>query len=366
MTTIGIICEYNPFHNGHQYHIAEIKKLFPDSRIICVMSGNYVQRGEVSIINKWDKTKIALDYGIDLVVELPFVFASQGADIFCKGSISILDYLNVDYLVFGSECNDIALLTKLANIQQSSKYNDIVKSLMKEGLNYPTATSKAFLHFDLNLNLGPNDTLGLGYIRELKKLNSKIKPITIKRTNDYHDTNINGVIASAKAIREQLKKSGDVSSLLPYDINKYKLHFNNDYFTLLKYKIISENNLKQYQTVDEGIENRIKKYITKAKDFEDLVLKIKTKRYTYHKISRMLIHILLSFTKEEAKNLNDIAYIRILGFNHIGQTYIKEIKKHCPIPIISKYLKHPMLTLEERTSLIYDNTFEYDKKIIKK
>ena len=122
MPTIGIICEYNPFHNGHLYQINKIKEMFPNSTIICVMSGNYVERGEVSIINKWDKTKIALDNKIDLVVELPFAFASQSADLFCKGSISLLNYLKVDYIVFGSETNNISLLKNLASIQQKEEY----------------------------------------------------------------------------------------------------------------------------------------------------------------------------------------------------------------------------------------------------
>ena len=364
MTAIGIICEYNPFHNGHLYQINKIKEMFPHSTIICVMSGNYVERGEVSIINKWDKTKIALDNHVDLVIELPFVFASQSADLFCKGSIAILNNLKVDYLVFGSETNDINLLKDLATIQQKDEYQSLVKDLMKEGINYPTAMNKALKKFINFADLGPNDILGLGYIRELQKLNSKIIPITIKRTNDYHGNALDSNIVSAKAIRELLKQGRNINNFVPYDIKPYHLHFNNDYFTLLKYKIISEVDLSKYQTVDEGIENRIKKYILEANNFEDLINKIKTKRYTYHKISRMLIHILTSFTKEEAKNMKEIEYIRILGLNSVGKNYVKQIKKDCPIPIITKYINNKMLEIEQRVSLIYDNSLEYKQKII--
>ena len=235
---------------------------------------------------------------------------------------------------------------------------------MKKGNNYPTAMNKALKKFTDFNDLGPNDILGLGYIREIQKLNSKIIPITIKRTNDYHGTNVDNAIASAKAIRELLKQKKNVNDFIPYDIKQYKLHFNNDYFSLLKYKIISENDLGKYQTVDEGIENRIKKYIVEVNNFDELIEKIKTKRYTYHKISRMLIHILTSFTKEEAQNMKEIEYIRILGFNSNGKHYLKQLKKNCSIPIVTKYVNNPMLQLEQRTSLIYDNSLEYQQKII--
>ena len=364
MHTIGIICEYNPFHNGHLYQINKIKNLFPEATIICVMSGNYVQRGEVSIINKWDKTKIALENGVDLVVELPFVFASQGADIFCRASIAILNILKVDYLVFGSESNDTNLLKQLATIQQKDEYQKLVKKLMKEGINYPTAMNKAFKPFITIPKLGPNDTLGLGYIREIQKLHSSIIPITIKRTNEYHSNNLDNNIASAQAIRNALKENKDINMFIPYNIKPYKLHFNQDYFPLLKYKIISETDLSKYQTVDEGIENRIKKYITEVNSWEELIEKIKTKRYTYHKISRMLIHILTSFTKQEAYRMPTIEYIRILGLNQKGKKYIKQIKNECTIPIITKYINNEMLNLEQRVSLIYDNSLEYKNKII--
>lgn len=367
MVSIGIICEYNPFHNGHLYHINKIKEMFPDSIIICVMSSNFVERGEVSIINKWDKTKIALDNMVDLVIELPFAFSSQSADIFCKGSIQILNALKVDYLVFGSETNNIELLKDLAKTQETLTYNNLVKDYMNQGNNYPTAMSKALKHIHKFEALGPNDTLGLGYIKEINRQNSKIKPITIKRTNDYHSLDSTHNISSAKAIRNLLKDKKDVQKFIPYDMSNLKLHFNDDYFSLLKYKIISDDNLSRYQTVDEGIENRIQKYIIEANSFDELVNKIKTKRYTYHKISRMLIHILTSFTKEEAKKMQNIEYIRILGCNQNGQKYIKKKKKDIDIPILSKYEPYPMLKLEQKVSLIYDNSLEYKMKpIIKK
>lgn len=366
MKKIGIICEYNPFHNGHDYHIKQIKERFKDSMIICVMSGNFVERGEVSIINKWEKTKIALEHGIDLVVELPFAFSSQSADLFCKGSIQILNALKVDAIVFGSETNDIALLNKLAEISFTEKYQAIVKEYIQKGNNYPTAMALAFHHFGHQNPLGPNDTLALGYIKELKALNSSIEPIAIQRTNDYHSKKANDEIASATAIRLLLKEGKEVSSFVPYPINKKELHFNEEYFPYLKYKIITEKKLNIYQSVDEGIENRIKKYILEANSFEELIQKIKTKRYTYHKLSRMFIHILTNFTKEEAKDMKELQYIRVLGFNKKGKDYLKQVKKDCSIPILSKFEPYPMLLLEQRVSLIYDGSLEYKMKPIVK
>ncbi len=366
MKKIGIIAEYNPFHNGHLYQIQKIKELYPNSTILCVMSGNFVERGEVSIINKWDKTSLALQNGIDLVIELPFPFACQSADLFCKGAIQILHALKVDAIVFGSESGDLPYLKRLAHLQTKHIYQELVKALLEEGASYASATREAFEAFGYQKELGPNDTLGIGYLRELRKLKSKIEAIVIQRTNDYHSKEVNGSIISATAIRNLLKEKKDVSSYIPYDISPMKLHFNEDYFPLLKYRILTEDNLKRFQTVEEGIENRIKKQILNANSFEELITLLKTKRYTMHRIRRMLIHILVGFTKEEARNMKDISYIRILGFNEKGKKYLKEAKKECTVPILSKFEPNAMLELERRTSLIYDGSLEHKKKPMKK
>ncbi len=241
MVNIGIICEYNPFHNGHVYHIDMIKKMYPDSRIILVMSGNFLQRGDVSLINKWDKTKIALEHGIDLVVELPFVFATQGADKFAHGAIQILNSLKVDNIVFGSECNDIDLLKKLADVQVNNKdYDLLVKKYVDDGKNFPTAMSMALKDLCGNTVDSPNDILGLCYIKEIISLNSNIKPVCIKRTSDYHSNLLNS-ICSASAIREAIKLGKDISNYVPID----SLEFINkncsvdNLFSFLKYKIMT-------------------------------------------------------------------------------------------------------------------------------
>ena len=364
MKKIGIICEYNPFHNGHIYHIQKIKELFEDCMIICVMSGNYVERGEVSLLNKWDKTKIALDYGIDLVVELPFAFATQSADLFCHGSIQILNALKVDAIVFGSETNDLNLLKKAAQIELKEEYNQKIKEEMRKGISYPSASAKVLKNWISCSNFGPNDTLAIGYLKELILQKSQIIPYTIQRTNDYHSTKNDSTIVSATAIRTLIKEKKEVNAYLPYSIQSFQIHFNEDYFPYLRYKILSETDLTRYQSVEEGIENRIKKKAVGAKSFEELIKAVKTKRYTYHNISRMFLHILVGFTKEEAKNMKQIEYIRILGMNQVGKKYLKSIKKEVSFPILSKFEKYPMLELEQRTSILYDNSLEYKQKPI--
>ena len=367
---VGIICEYNPFHNGHLHMINEIKKMYPNSTIICVMSGSFTERGDVSIINKWKKTEIALNYDIDLVIELPFVYATQSSDYFAYGAIKILNSLKVDKLVFGSETNDIELFKKIVNIQLNNKdYDNKVKKYIDEGLNYPTAMSKAIKDIiDFKVEL-PNDLLGLSYIKEIKKQKSKIEAISIKRDNNYNSLELTDTIASASAIRHALMNSIDVKKFVPLDTYNYldKLHINNNYFKLLKYRILTTD-ISIYQGVDEGLKYRILKYINEANNYYELMDLVKTKRYTYNKLSRMFIHILCGFTKEEAKNI-DIEYIRVLGFNDNGRKYLNKAKKYSNIPIITGYsnIKSKVLDIENRVNKIYslDNENELIERELK-
>lgn len=352
MNGIGIICEYNPFHNGHIYHINKVREMFPDCPIILVMSGNFTQRGDVSIIDKWTKTDIALNY-VDLVIELPFVFACASADIFAYGAVNILKNMGVSHIVFGTENLNEDDLIKIANIQKKKEFDLLVKEYLNDGVNYPTSLSKAVYDLCEIKVSSPNDLLGLSYVKEL--INTNIKPITIKRTNDFHSKSLDGTISSASSIREALKNKKDIKEYVPLETYSRlnNLHFNEDYFDLLKYKIISEiNNLDKYVNVDEGIENRIKKYIYDATSLDDLIMKIKTKRYTYNKLNRMFTYILCGFTKDE--NIKELEYIRILGFNKTGSNYLKKIKTNCSLPIITQYSnKYKMLSIEMKTSYIY-------------
>lgn len=356
MKTVGIICEYNPFHNGHIYHINKAKELFPNSLVILLMSGPFTQRGDVSLLSKWEKTKIALNQKVDLVIELPFKYASQSADIFAKGAIEILNKLSCEKLVFGSETADVYNLKKLAKMQIEDKdYNLLVKEYLNEGLSYPNAISKAF-EDTIGIKVEqPNDILALSYIREIIKQKANIDAHAIKRTNDYHGEELNKKIASASAIRKALINKEDIAAYVPADtLNLLKNKEEKDLFDLLKYKVLTETNLAKYQTVDEGIDNRIKAVIEDATDLDDFINKVKSKRYTYSRIKRMIMHIVLSFTKENAKDM-DLKYIRVLGFNERGKNHLSKIKKDLNTPLISNIKKQydELLYLDNKAEKLY-------------
>ena len=354
---IGIIAEFNPLHNGHLYLINKIKEKYEDASIILVLSGNYTQRGIPSIIDKWKKTELSLKLGIDLVIELPFPFSTQSADYFAYGATTILNYLKVDKLVFGSESNDIKVLEKIVDAQKDDKFNTLVKLYCKSGYNYPTALSLSLEELTNEKITTPNDLLGISYIKAIKENNYNIEVETIKRTNDYHKEELEEDISSATSIRKALKEGIDISNQVPKIELDYlnELHYIDDYFNIIKYKIITEDDLSIYQTVDKEIIKKLKKEILNSNNIDEFIKRIKTKRYTYNKISRMLLHILTNFTKEKAKLFNDITYIRILGFNNTGRTILNNIKKDIDIPIISKITKEkdPMLEYELEVDKIY-------------
>ncbi|MDD2409448.1 MAG: nucleotidyltransferase [Bacilli bacterium] len=369
MDIIGIICEYNPFHNGHAYHIKKIKEIYPNSLIILVLNGYFLQRGEVSILTKEDKTRIALDNNIDLIVEHPFRYSSNSADIFAESAIKILNYLGCQKIIFGSESNDINLITKIANIQLKNDFKVKIKENLKTGINYPTALNKS-----IGIKISnPNDLLAISYVKAIIKNKFNITPFTIKRTNNYHDTSSMNKIISASNIRNKIKNNIKVAKY-----TKYNFYFKNIdetlLFNLIKYKIITEPNLNEYLTVDEGIEYRLKKVINNANNLEDLIKLIKTKRYTYNRIRRMLFHILIGLKKENNSIIN-LEYIKLLGFNEKGLKYINKIKKTIDIPLSRKISKDYITQQYElKASLIYDlltnqKTYTYEisnKPIIKK
>ena len=363
MKTIGIIAEYNPFHNGHLYQINKIKEKYPDSIIIVCLTASFTQRGEISILNKWEKTQIALQNNVDIVIELPYIYAVQSSDIFAESSLKLLNELKIDELCFGSENNNLNDLIKCAKTELYNEEFDIkVKEYMQEGISYPTALNCALKDL-INIEiLEPNDLLALSYLKSIYKNNYNIKPFIIKRTNNYHDLESNENIISASNIRNKIKNDIDIKNNVPlatYQILKNKT-IQNKYFDYLKYKIISEQNLDKYVDVEEGINNRIKKYIYSSSSLEELIQNIKTKRYTYNKISRMLNHILCSFTKDENSLLKTPEYIRILGFSNNGQKHLNSIKSTLNLPILNVYdtTKYKSLEIEKRVTDIYSIIYE--------
>ncbi len=360
---IGIIVEYNPFHNGHLYQIEKIKEKYKDSIIIVCMSSSFTQRGDISILNKWDKTKVSILNGVDIVIELPYVFSTQSSDIFAHYSLKLLNSLHIDTLCFGSETENIDEIINCAKTQINNKEFDLkVKEYLSLGINYPTALNKALKDLNNYEIKSPNDLLALSYIKEIIKNNYNIELFNIKRTNDYHDLLDDSNIVSASNIRNRIINNQSIKDKVPqnvYEILKNKNINNDKYFEYLKYKILSEENLEKYLDVDEGLNTRIKSSINKSKSLDELIQNIKTKRYTYNKISRMLNHILCSFTKDENKDL-DIEYIRILGFSNKGQKYLNEIKSNLAYPILNKYdtKKYKTLKVEKRITDIYSYIYE--------
>lgn len=353
MRVVGIVAEYNPFHYGHLYQIRKVKEMYPDSIIIAIISTNYTQRGGFSLINKWDKTRICLNYGIDMVVELPTLYTTQGADMFAYGAISILNMLHIDTLVFGMECDDVEYLIKAAKTQiNNSKYDELVQKYLLTGVNYPTALGNALKEIIGYTTDKPNDLLAISYIKEIIKNNYKIEPVGIKRTNDYHGKEIKSSIVNASLIRDMLDKNMDVSKYVPTETYKClnMKNFDNGYL-LLKYNISNnENRLYEYLTVDEGIENRILKYYKDCDNWCALVNLIKTRRYTYNKVNRMLMHILLNIKKID--NDKEI-YLRVLGFNDIGRNYLKQIKKDIDVINTCKQGINKALDIEINATYIY-------------
>lgn len=360
---IGIIAEYNPFHNGHIYQIKKIKEKYPNSIIIVCTSSSFTQRGELSILNKWEKTKVSLLNGVDIVIELPYVYSTQSSDTFAKYGVSLLEKLHINYLCFGSESNDTTKLLDAAKTQiNNTEFDNKVKLYMKEGYNYPTSLNNALkelINYDIK---EPNDLLAISYIKEIISNNYNIEVFNIKRTNSYHDLDLDNKIVSASNIRNKLLENKNIKDKVPketYDILKNK-SLENKYFEFLKYKIISETNLEKYVDVDEGLNVRIKKSINNSKSLDELIMNIKTKRYTYNRISRMLNHILCSFTKEENDEIKKLEYIRILGFTENGREYLNEIKDSIELPILNKYdtKKYKALEIEKRVTDIYSNIYD--------
>ena len=353
MNIIGLVAEYNPLHNGHLYQIREIKKMFPDSLIILCLGSYFTERGDIGILPKEDKVKISLEYGIDLVVELPIMYTVQSADIFAYQSIKILNSLEIDTLVFGSESNNLELLKELALKQDNIEYQEKVKNYLDKGFNYPSALAKAL---EVEFEFKSNDLLGISYLKAINKINKNIEVQLIKRTNDYLDTESNENIVSASNIRKRFLDNEDISNLTP--CSKLLVKPNYDlYFKLLKLKIMTSNDLDSYLDVNEGIDNLLKKVIMNCNSLEELILRIKTKRYTYNRLNRMFLHIILGIKKD----YQDEDYLRILGFNKKGQEYIKAKN------IKENYKNTDCYSLELRGSCLYDmltdkNTYNFEIK----
>ena len=335
---VGLIVEYNPFHNGHLHHIQEIDKLFEDNIKIAVMSGDFVQRGEPSLLNKFEKTKVALSHRIDIVIELPAFYSCQSAEIFARGSVNILDKLSCSHIVFGSESNDLDKLKRIATISLTKEFELSLKEFLAEGFSYPTAFSKAL--FDEKL--GSNDILALEYLKAIKVLNSKIIPHSIKREKvGYYDDEKEN-FASASYIRKKilsldkdkinLSFAKDLVPKFSFDTlekNFFYLISLENFYDLIRYEILkNKEDLKNIQDMEVGLENRLYESALKNLDFNCFFNEILSKRLTISRLQRILLHILLGLTEDVTNNTKfSIPFVKILGFSKKGQEYLNFLKK---------------------------------------
>ncbi len=369
MKVAGIIVEYNPLHNGHLHHILETKRISKCDYLIAVMSGNFTQRGEPAMIDKFTRTKMALKNHVDLVIELPFVFSVQSADIFAYTSVAILNHLAVDEIYFGSESGNIDELFYLSDILNSEAYNKLILKYSKEGNSYPTSSDLAVKEltnsqiYDL-----PNNILGIHYINAVKKLKSNILVKTIKRieSNYYDDVIAGSKVQSATSIRKLLKDGVDINDFVPetvYKLLKDRKIVDFEMFTSqLRYIINSSTKEDLYSifNISEGFENRILK-VKEFESVEDLIKNLLTRRYPHSKIRRSLIHVLCNTKKKDLTSF-EIPYLRILGMNKLGQEYLNLIKKDLTIPLISKISNknHIYLDIELKASNIYSLVSDID------
>ncbi len=359
MKIVGIIVEYNPLHNGHLHHIIEVRKKTKADILIAVMSSNMTMRGNVSLFDKFIKTKQALASSVDLVIELPLVYSMQRADIFAKNSVMLLNLIGVDEIVIGSEENDDSIYEFAYKTLKNNESE--IKKLMESGISYKAATSKF-------VNFKSNDQLGLAYYKAIKDYNYNIKLSTIKRiASDYLDLNPNNDnIASALAIRNNLNL---IEKYTPSYVSKYKdVRTDDKIFPYLKYKILSSKpyELKNIFFVDEGIENRLLK-INDFSSLDEFINSLVSKRYTRSRIQRMLYYILFNIEKNEMNNLGEIDFIRVLGYSLKGQEYLALNKKNINIYTNIKNNINKALDIELRATKILDhiyntNTFKQEQK----
>ena len=350
---LGTIAEYNPFHNGHALHLAKSKEETGTEFSICIMSGNFVQRGNTSIVNKWIKAEMALKNGIDLVLELPTVYSISSAENFAEGAIKLLNSLKiVDTVSFGSENSDIDVLNRISGIlyEEPKQYIELLNSELKKGISFPKARENAILLYlndpkYFNILNQPNNTLAIEYLKALKKYKSHIKPFSIKREKAFYNSNcIVDEYASATAIRNMVinKQYGDIRKVMPIDsYNLLMQEIENKRYVLdisqfekeILYALrrLSTFDLKKYPEINEGLENTIKNAANSCNTLPELINIIKSKRYTQTRIQRILLYILLDITKKDMYiSRKTIPYARVLGYNQKGKELISEIYKANP------------------------------------
>ena len=346
LTSVGIIAEYNPFHNGHKYHLEQALTESGADICVSVISGNFTQRGEIALLDKWTRAEMAVRNGVNLVVEMPTVFACSNAGYFSEAGVEILEALGTDFICFGSESGNTEELSSIARgIESNShKLEEEIISGVKAGLSYPRARSQAILKLfgenAASVIESPNNILAIEYLKYIKKA----RPLAVKRLGaGYHDTESMGRMASATAVRQMLHEGKDISHAVP-EISREMLEQNRGCFAssdLLAPLIIqnvlqtSAEKLNSIFGAEEGLGNIMKNRVRYWKNYEDIVDDLKSKRYTRTRIERVLVHTLLGIKREDM--LSASKYIRVLAFDERGSRYLKQVKKseECQLPIIT-------------------------------
>ncbi|HPZ59389.1 MAG TPA: nucleotidyltransferase [Bacillota bacterium] len=378
MNNIGVIAEYNPFHNGHLYHLEETKKLGQADHVIAVMSGDFTQRGEPALYDKWIRAEMAVKNGVDLVIELPFIFACNNAEYFAMGGIHILNGLGcVSYFSFGSETGELANLQRVAEIlvDEGPELKEALKKYLDQGYSYPRARFEAVKEIEgeeaADLIREPNNILGVEYLKQWIRTGKLMTPIAVKRMGKgYHDRSVSHQLASATAIRQAI--AGDqnlnrVKKALPEATAEIMERCGQNpatdyerFFPILVYKILTTpvESLAEILSVGEGLENKLKKAIIKSRNMEELIGSVLSKRYTETRIKRLLLHTLTSLTKREFFEMvaEMPLYARVLGFSSKGAKLLRHIKQtECAsFPVISNINKEVPQDAPQWKILLYD------------
>jgi predicted nucleotidyltransferase len=396
LKVVGLVVEYNPFHNGHLYHLEQSKKISGADCSVCIMSGNFIQRGEPALVNKWARAKMALAAGVDLVLELPVVYAMASAEFFAYGAVSILNSTGIiDYLCFGSESGELEDLKVIADVlvDEPASYKKLLKENLTKGHSYPAARESALSEYfngcsgfenkTKNIIGLSNNILGIEYLKALKLLSSSITPVTINRiSNSYNSETLSGNISSATAIRKNIMNTNEnlmahsVEAALPLSsIGLLKEEFKSgrgpvsseayELMLLSTLRQMTVQEISELPYISEGIENRIKEASKISGNMEELIKNITTKRYTRTRIQRTLFSAFTGLTALEFEAFTKgygPQYIRALGFNKKGRELLSSINSKASLPVIIKTadfkkscnpLLRRMLEIEAQTTDIY-------------
>ena len=344
MSVIGIVCEFNPFHNGHKYLIDSVKK--DGDIVVCVMSGNFVQRGEPAILPKELRAKSALENGADIVLELPFLYATASAEIFASSAVEILNSFVCDKIVFGTENTTLTQLENAVEILLSEDFDVKIKKHLESGVSYPHARQLAFDEYSCDCDISlPNNILAIEYVSAIKKNKFNIIPITVNRKGaDYNDNFAIDNFASATHIRNLISENKDFKKYVPdntYEIYKSAIengtYLNTDKFNISSLSILRTNSVINPESANmaEGLENRIASAVKTSGSLDEIYDKAKSKRFTHSRIRRAVLTAIMNVTNDDLKI--SVPYCRLLGFNAQISNKLGELVKKCKLPFVVNY-----------------------------